>query len=81
MASRLVVVTSHPFRTLDAPVLCFVPADVGLLDDVFGVGTRAEHAVGETEEPAAQRLEGGYRRSSLGHTLFSDPKTDDARTL
>ena len=57
-------------RTLDAALRGLVPADVGFLDDVFGVGAGAEHAVGEAEEPAAQRLERGYRHSWLAHTLI-----------
>ena len=36
-----------------------VPADVGLLHDVFGLGSRAEHAVGEAEEARLDGVEGG----------------------
>ena len=41
------------FRILDALVLDLVPADARVLDDIFGVGARAEHAVGEAEESPA----------------------------
>ena len=47
-----------------------VPADVRFLDDVLGVGARAEHAIGEAEEPAAQRLERGRPRFRSGHTFI-----------
>jgi len=40
-------------RILDTLVLDLVPADVRFLDDIFGVGARAEHAVGKAEESPA----------------------------
>ena len=56
-----------------------MPAHVGFLDDVFGVGARAEHAIREAEEPAAHRFECRDRGSRLCHVLFSSTRTDDWR--
>ena len=58
------------FGALDAAGRHLVPADVGFLHDVLGVGARAEHAVGETEEPAAQSLERGHGGPGRSHTLI-----------
>ena len=52
------------------PCVRLVPADVGFLDDVLGVGARAEHAVGEAEEPAAQSFECGHGDPGRSHTFI-----------
>ena len=64
------------FRVFDTVALCLVPAEVRVLDDVFGVSARADHPVGDAKKAAAQRLERRYLSPRLGHTLFSDMKTD-----
>jgi hypothetical protein len=43
--------------------LSLVPPHVGLLHDVFGVGTRAEHPVGQAEQAVTE----GFERSSGSH--------------
>ena len=58
------------FRILDLVVLRLVPADVRVLDDILGIGARAEHAIGEAEQAAAQRLESGRRDPGLRHTFI-----------
>ncbi len=66
MASRLVVGDEPRFGVFDTVALGLVPADIGVLDDVFGVSARADHAVRDAEEAAAQRLERRYLRSPSG---------------
>ena len=67
------VVTSHASGLSICLAIRLMPADVRFLDDVFGVGARAEHAVGEAEQPAAQCFESALSRSQVCvHTLFSD---------
>jgi hypothetical protein len=41
----------------DLALVRAVPANVGLLDDVFGIGAGAEHAIRQPEEPSPARLE------------------------
>src|SRR5262245_57907302 len=44
-------------RLLDRCAVCRMPAQIGILHDVFGLGARAEHAVGEPGQRAPMRLE------------------------
>ena len=44
-------------RLLDRGAVCRMPAEIGVLHDVLGLGARAEHAVGEPRQRAPMRLE------------------------
>ena len=82
MASRVVAVTSHASGLSMPRLIRLMPADVGLLHDVLGVGARTEHAVGEAEEPAAQRFEDGRRHLGSSHPfILLHAKTRDRSSV
>ena len=56
---------------LDRLVRRLVPSDVRLLNDVFGVGARAEHAIGQPEQPSAQSFERNHRLVAGAHPSHS----------
>jgi hypothetical protein len=44
-------------RLFDCIVIGFVPAQIGILHDVFGLGARAKHAIGKPGQRAPMALE------------------------
>ena len=80
------VVTSHASGTLDAVVVGLVPAEVGLLDQVLGVGAGTDHAIRKAVEAAAQRLKAfswcdGVSHGSMGPKVDLSTQTCEADHL
>jgi hypothetical protein len=51
-----------------------MPAQVSILQHILGISTRAEHAVGDTEQPRAMALE-------FARTILHDFETLECRFL